>query len=178
MKLLKKQYIKRFLDLEDYDIDLSSVEIVGRGLDTDRMMDAFNRKEKTLLVKLHLDRSNADLKRDVCRVCDRARDVLAFVAEYEREMGLKVPALNLDFEKRPRTGVYKDCLRVYDRVREFKKNGQRVSWVRIAGEIFPDEVKDSEAHWRRSRKVKLARPEAVSKVRHYYDVARRILEEE
>ena len=125
---------------------------------------AVEKEEKTVIVKIRLDRKKDDIVRDI-----------KFLLELLREEA-QIYGVDLKAKKpRWRDRVYDDYLRVFD----LKKANPRMEWSEIAKMVFPGEViKGHNAPHRKTRKKELASNSSVSKVFHYWKEANKIINKE
>jgi preprotein translocase subunit Sss1 len=101
-----------------------------------------DKDEKTIVIKIHLDRKNEDIFKEV-------KYLIKFLKQ-EAEVA------HIDLkEKRPRWDEYDKYLDVYDLREKAKK-----SWRKIARELFPEDK---------------SKDEGISKVRHYYKQAEKMI---
>lgn len=121
------------------------------------ILDAYNKKENTILIKLHLDRQKEDLRRDF--------DFLLDLLEFEAEL------LNVDLSspKKSRWDVYDKFLQVYD----MKKQNPKMNRSEIAEKLFPDDkYKNPNKNGRKEYRMPLW---ALENVRHYQDEADKMI---
>lgn len=106
-------------------------------------IDAIDKKNKTVMIRIHLDRKKEDILRDISLLLDN----LAKEAK-EDDIDLKRP--------KPHWNVYDKFLKVYDLRRKDKR---KWTWSKIAERMLPNEVQiDREGKKTRNR---------LDKVRHY-----------
>lgn len=123
-------------------------------------IDAVNREDKTVMVKVHLDRSREDIRRDL--------DFLLNLLDNEAKH------YKVDFKKvKPQWDIYDKYIQVYD----LKKNNSKMTWLEIAKEVFPDQVyKDISPHRKLPRE--LVSPLLKDTVRKYWKVANEMINKE
>lgn len=118
------------------------------GKENSLTVDAVNKEDNTILLKIHLDRKKEDLSHNF--------DFLLDLIEYEAEL----LDINLASSKRPQWDIYDKYLKVYD----LKKADQKMTWSRTAKIVFPNEVYAPTAHKRKPRQEKIAAASAINKV--------------
>lgn len=121
---------------------------------------AVDKGEKTIIIKIHLDRKKEDIIKDV-------RFLLGLLDKQAKKYKVDLKA------KRPQWDVYKKYLQVYD----LKKVDPKMTWSDIAIKVFPDEIYKNPAHKRKPRKAILPQPSAVDKVKYYWREANKMINE-
>jgi hypothetical protein len=121
---------------------------------------AVDKREKSLIIKIHLDRKKEDIIKDV-------KFLLGLLDKQAKsyKVGLKA--------KRPQWDVYDKYLQVYD----LKKANLKMTWSDIAIKVFPDEIFKNPAHKRKHRKAVLPYPSAADKVKYYWGEAKKMINE-
>ena len=172
-----KRYFGILAELFVYDAspaDLSTIQVkhgndwVGLGykelppeLNEFSNIHAIDKQEKTVTVKMHLDRKKTDIIRDVKFLLDLLNKE---AKNYKVDLKAKKPRWGGD--------VYDDYLRVFD----LKEANPKMQWSEIAKLVFPGEViKEHNAPHRKTRKKELASNSSVSKVFHYWKEANRMI---
>jgi hypothetical protein len=117
------------------------------------LLNAVNNEDKTVRIKIHLNRKKENIFKDFTRLLD----FIEKEAKY-RKFNLKRP--------RPHWDEYEKYLRVFD----LKKEHPKLTWSDIAKEIFPDEVKKHVSPHKHQIKI-LANQSAKDKVRYYWNRA-------
>ena len=113
------------------------------------LLNAVNNGDKTILIKIHLNRKKENILKDVNSLIN----FIAKEAKY-RNFNLKRP--------KPHWDEYEKYLSVYD----LKKENPRLTWSDIAKKIFPDEVYEN-----KKLSKQIALPSARDKVRYYWNRA-------
>jgi hypothetical protein len=127
----------------------------------DHALNAVNGKEKTILIKIHLDRKKEEIMRDI--------EFLYKLLRFENEAF----EIDLDFDsKRPRWDEYDKYLQVFD----LKEANPKMEWSEIAKKVFPEEVEKHKAPFRKTRKSELPSETAISKVFHYWQETERMIQ--
>lgn len=119
---------------------------------------AVDKGEKSIIIKIHLDRKKEDITKDVRFLLD-----LLYKQTKNYKVDLKA--------KRPQWDVYDKYLQVYD----LKKANSKMSWADIAIRVFPGEIFKNPAYKRKPRKTILPHPSAVDKVKHYWKEANKMI---
>lgn len=122
---------------------------------------AVDKEEKTIIIKIYLNRKKEDIIKDV-------RFLLDLLDKEAKRYKVDLKA------KKPRWGgdVYDDYLRVFD----LKEANPKMEWSEIAKLVFPGEViKEHNAPHRKTRKKELASNSSVSKVFHYWKEANKMI---
>jgi hypothetical protein len=114
---------------------------------------AVDKKAKTIIVKLHLDRGKEEIIRDI-------RTLLQVLDEQAKHYDVKFK------RPKPHLDEFEGYLRVYDKRNE---DPQKWTWAKIAVNIFPNEVFITKAG------KEIPDPSAVDKVRNYYRQAREMI---
>jgi len=120
-----------------------------------RMSPAIDPGEKTIIIRIHLDRKKADIGRDV-------NHLLNLLDKGGGTYKLELKRMKSHWD------VYDNYLRVYD----LKKENPKLTWSEIAIIIFPQEV-----YKNTKRDKNLAMNSAKDKVRNYWRQAKKMIEE-
>lgn len=124
-------------------------------------IDGVNRKEDTIMLRIHIDRQKGDI----------VRDIKSLLTLLKRESEL-IDNIKLAGSKKPQWDVYDKYLQVYD----LKKANSEMEWSEIAKIIFPEEVaRERKPTHRKIRKKELATNSAVSKVFRYWKEANKMV---
>ena len=122
-------------------------------------LNASDKEEKTVLIKIHLDRKKEEVGRDIKFLYDLLHwEVMAFDLD---------PKLR---SKRPRWDEYEKSLKVYD----LKKANKE--WSEIAKVMFPERMEEHEAPRRKTRKPQKPSSSAIEAVRHLHEEAKKMIE--
>jgi hypothetical protein len=127
-------------------------------------LNAVNKKDRTITIKIHLDRQKEDIKNDL----EFLLKLLALEA--------KMFDLDIGISKKPQWDIYDKYLQVYD----MKKANPKMEWSEIAKEVFPREVDRNRVPVqalgsRKIRKSEKAYDTAVSKVRYFWKEANKMI---
>lgn len=131
-------------------------------------LDGVDAKDRTILVKIRLNRNKEDLQQDL--------NYLLNLLE------LEVEKLNLNFvfpkvrksrwdKETSKKDAYEKYLHVYD----LKKDNPNLEWSEIAKEVFPNEVEDNIPAHRKARKTQMPSRTAIDKVRYYWRMANEMI---
>jgi hypothetical protein len=124
-------------------------------------LDAVNKEERTITIKIHLDRQKEEIKKQM----DFLFELLEWEAEYLEE--------DLGASKRPQWDVYDRYLQVYD----LRKANPKMKWDEIAKRVFPEEIeRERKAAHRKIKKGELATDSAVNKVFRYWKEANKMID--
>jgi hypothetical protein len=124
-------------------------------------LDAVDKKNKTILIRIHLDRKKEDIRRDIT--------FLINLLEWESRK-LSVPLGN---PKKPQWDVYDKYLQVHD----LKKTNPEMSWSDIALKVFPRETVKNTSYKRKPRRPTLPQQTAIDKVKNYWKQANIMINE-
>ena len=128
------------------------------GKENNLALDAVNKEDNTIMLKIHLDRKKEDIVEDFNFLLD--------LIEYEAEL-LDV---GLATSKRPRWSIYDEYFKVYD----LKKANPEMTWSEIAKKVIKGAT--YETLDRRGKKKNLVHQWAIDKVRHYWREANKMVE--
>lgn len=120
---------------------------------------AVDKEEKTIIIKIHLDRKKEDIIKDIKFLLDR--------------LNKEAKRYKVDFKaKKPQWDVYEKYFQVYD----LKETNPKMEWSEIAKIVFPSEIiREHNAPHRKTRKKELASNSSVSKVFHYLKEANKMI---
>jgi hypothetical protein len=172
-----KRYYQLLAELFVYEIStsISAIEVkcdhgwVGLGykelppeFEEFSYIHAVDKGEKTVIIKIHLDRKKEDIIKDVKFLLDL--------------LGKEAKVYKVDLKaKKPQWDVYDKYLQVYD----LKEANPEMEFSGIAKLVFPDEViKEHNAPHRKTRKKELASNSSVSKVFRYWKEANKMINKE
>lgn len=110
-------------------------------------IDAVNKKNKTIMVKIRLDRTREDILEDIERL-------LTLLKKEAKIFGI-------DMERKVK--LHWDEIEKYIKVYDLKKQNPQITWDEVAKQIFP-----GEDYWNKKFTKQLATQGAKDKVRHYY----------
>ena len=130
---------KELSPIEIRDLNLGRVTLEGEYFVGEAILNAINKKEKTITVKIHLDRQEDAIIQDMKYLLDLIK--------------LQTKMNNLDLSPlKPRWDIYDEYLKVWNLHKEGK------TWKQIARQIFPKDVNlDSAVSKVRSYKRKAER---------------------
>jgi hypothetical protein len=148
---VKHKYGWYGLNYEELTIDV--------GGDEHFKIHSVDKQEKTVIVKVHLDRKKEDIIKDVKFLLD-----LLYKEAKSYKVDLKA--------KKPQWDVYDKYIQVYD----LKKADPNMEWSDIAKKVIPEEVNKHEAPHRKTRKTELPSKTAIDKVRYYWREADRMID--
>jgi hypothetical protein len=110
-------------------------------------IDAVNKKNKTIMVKIRLDRTREDILEDIERLLTLLKK--------------EAKILGIDMERKVK--LHWDEIEKYIKVYDLKKQNPQITWDEVAKQIFP-----GEDDWNKKFTKQLATQGAKDKVRHYY----------
>jgi len=110
-------------------------------------IDAVNKKNKTIMVKIRLDRTREDILEDIERLLTLLKK--------------EAKILGIDMERKVK--LHWDEIEKYIKVYDLKKQNPQITWDEVAKQIFPGEDYPNKKFTKQ-----LATQEAKGKVRHYY----------
>jgi len=123
-------------------------------------LDAVNLEDRTITIKIHLDRKKDDILKDFKLLLH----FLHWEAEY-LEMDLGSP-------KKPQWDVYDKYLQAWD----LKKANPKMEWSEIAERVIPEEAYPNPN--KRGKKKILVQQSSIDKVRYYWREANRMINKE
>ena len=121
-------------------------------------LDAVNKEDSTIMLKIHLDRKKEDIRNDFSLLLD--------IIEFEA----KLLDVDLKSSKRPQWDIYDKYIEVYD----LKKANPKIEWSEIAKKVIPEATYDNPN--KRGKKNKLVYQWAIDKVRHYWREANKMVQ--
>jgi len=110
-------------------------------------IDAVNKKNKTIMVKIRLDRTREDILEDIERLLTLLKK--------------EAKILGIDMERKVK--LHWDEIEKYIKVYDLKKQNPQITWDEVAKQIFPGEDNPNKKFTKQ-----LATQGAKDKVRHYY----------
>lgn len=127
-------------------------------------IDGVNKKEGTIMLRIHIDRQKGDI----------VRDIMCLLTLLKRESEL-IDNIKLGSSKKPQWDVYDKYLQVYD----MKRANPKMQWSEIAKIVFPEEVtRERKPTHRKIRRKELVTNSAVSKVFRYWKEANKMVNKE
>lgn len=152
--------------LEDWKEERKDNSLMNEVEDADSSdllaLDCVDKKENTIMIKIHIDRQQKDILHDIV--------YLLKLLKWESDL------LDTDLgkSKKPQWDVYDKYLQVYD----LKEANPKMEWSEIAKIVFPEEVeRERKAVHRKTKKKELATDSAVSKVFRYWKEANKMINE-
>jgi len=112
-------------------------------------IDAVNKKNKTIMVKIRLDRTREDILEDIERLLTLLKK--------------EAKILGIDMERKVK--LHWDEIEKYIKVYDLKKQNPRITWGEIAKQLFPGEIYKNPYNNLSKEEVL---PSTKDKVRHYY----------
>ncbi len=170
--VVDKRYFRILAELFVYDAssaDLSTIQVkhgnewLGLGykelppeLEEFSNIYAVDKREKTIITKIHLDRKKEDI----------IKDVKFLLKSLDKE----AKSHKLDLKtKRPQWDVYDKYIEVFD----LKTNNPKLTWGKIAEKLFPQHFK--EPHTLKETDPDQNPESAIKLVKHYYKMAQEMV---